>query len=90
MPSPNASPDENQSFVLRMRIERSLETGSSARSNRSEPAGRLHIRIEHVNASNVSVHHTVESALDWLRAQIAAVITGYPGTGVDDTPATRQ
>lgn len=55
-----------QSFVLRMRADRST--------------GQTRIRAEHVGTNEVAFHASVEAALAWLEAHMSAALTP-PGTG---------
>ena len=59
---------ESQSFVLRMRTEQ-------LRQDDEPPSRRLLIRMEHVNRTDVTQHHTIDSALSWLRARMTALLT---------------
>ena len=75
--SPPADLESNdaQSFVLRMRADRTAH-------GEDGPRYRIGIRAEHVNAEEISFHASVEAALSWLETRMRAVIpAASPGEG---------
>ncbi len=92
--------------MLRLRIERPFRASAAQAAGREplaahDPAStpRLHLRIEHVNAGEVSQHSTLESGLAWLAARLSALVRSSsappdsgsgPSSGSGPDPTRRQ
>ncbi|ARE41835.1 hypothetical protein RGUI_3694 [Rhodovulum sp. P5] len=79
-PTPDRTRDESHAFVVRLRVNASPDPSLQPQLPQQTGGGegRLFVQIEHVNSSDFSLHHSIESALDWLRDRMAKAADASP------------